>query len=218
MARPSTRSTGAISPIVPVQNISSARYTSVSDRSFSRAGDAVPPAKLQHDAARDPLRTGRLRAGQHLAAVYHEDVRGVGFRHEAAHVEHQGVVGPSDVGLDFRQYRLDKVAMMDLGVEAVRREAADGAGDERDAAFIVNGVLELGEDDEGRPGRVEARVHAGGVLDAARQRQADVNAVGHAIGFEGAADLAEDLLMSRDDREGEGQGGIAETVEVFASA
>ena len=42
-----------------------------------------------------------------------------------------------------------------------------------------------------------------------------MNAVGHAVGFQRAADFADDLLMGGDNGEGERLGGAAQAVEVF---
>ena len=56
--------------------------------------------------------------------------------------------------------------------------------------LVVDRRLVLGQHDQRRPRLVQPRVHAAGDLHAARQRQADVDAVGHVVGGERAADLA----------------------------
>ena len=133
IVRPSTRVTAASSPIVPVQNISS-RAVDLGQRQVADlVRDAVRGAELEHRCARDALGAGHGARRAHPPAIDDEHVRRVGLRDEAAHVEHQRIVGAGDVGLDLRQDRLDQVVVMDLGVEAIGRKAPHAGGDQRDA-------------------------------------------------------------------------------------
>ncbi len=140
----------------------------------------------------------------------------VGLGDEAAGVEHQRVVGAGGVGLDLRQDRLDQVRVVDLRVHDVRGRATDAAGDEAQAALVVDRGLELREDDERRPRLVQSRVHARGDLGAAGQGQADVDAVGHSVRGQRPPDLLDDLVVGRDLDEGQRLGGAVKAIEMLA--
>ena len=62
----------------------------------------------------------------------------------------------------------------------------------------------LGEDNQRRAGLVQSRVHAAGDFHAARERQADVDAVRHLVGRERAADLLSDFRVRGNLRECKG--------------
>ena len=154
------------------------------------AGDAVRRGTARAPRAR-VMPSGQATSArrEHAAAVHDEHVRRVRLGDEAAHVEHQRVVGAGDVGLDLGEDRLEQVVVVDLRVEAVGREAPHAAGDEREPVAVVDRRLVLGEHDQRRARLVEPRIHAGGDLHAAREREADVHAVAHAVRLERAADL-----------------------------
>ncbi len=97
-------------------------------------------------------------------------MRGVRLGDEASGVEHQRIIRPGGVGLDLGEDRVNQVAVVDLRVEHVGPRAPDRAGDERDPAEVVDRRLELGQDDQGRPARVDPRVHPRRVLDPSGER------------------------------------------------
>ena len=167
-------------------------------------GNALAAADLEDDAPRDAFRAGDVAARLDLAVGHDEHVRGVRLGDEALPVEHERVIGAGVVRLDLREDRLDEIAVVDLGVEAVRREAPHAACDEREPAAPVDRRLELREHDQRRTGLVEPRIHAGGDLDAAGEGEANVHAVAHRVRLERAADLRDHRLVARDLREREG--------------
>ena len=122
------------------------------------------------------------------------------------------------VGLDLGEDGLDQIAVVNLRVEHVGCRAADARSDEAQAGFVVHGRLVLGEDDQRRAGGVEARVHAGGELDAARQREPDVRVVGHVVRLEGALDFRRDGFRRRNLRESQRERRAAEPLEVLGQA
>ena len=69
--------------------------------------------------------------------------------------------------------------------------------------------------DQRRPRLIQARVHAGSDLDAAGQRQTNVNAVAHLVRDEGALDFIDDFFVSRNLRKRERFRGTPETGEMF---
>ena len=145
-------------------------------------------------------------------------MRRVRLRHEARHVQHESVVRARGVGLDLCEDGLQEVVVVDLGIQAVRREAAQRARDEAQALLVVDRGLVLGEDDEGRSFLVEARIHAGCDLRSARESEADVGVLLHVVGLERALDLAADVGGIGDRFETQGPGRVDEPFEVACQA
>ena len=71
------------------------------------------------------------------------------------------------------------------------------------------------EHDQRRPRLVQARVHPGGDLHAAGQRQANMNAVAHLVRGQRAPDLVDDFFVRRNFRKGERFRGTPEPGEMF---
>src|SRR5205085_6663568 len=116
---------------------------------------------------------------------------------------------------DLGQDRLDQIVVMNLGVKAIRWKTADAASYQSQAGFVIDGRLVLSQDDQRRPGLVQPRIHAARDFYAARQRQANVDAVGHIVGRERAADLFLDFVVRRNLRECQSQSRAAEPSEVL---
>ena len=85
---------------------------------------------------------------------------------------------------------------MDFRIQAIRRKPADGAGDQGQPASGINRGFVLGQYDQCRAGLVQTRVHAGGELYAAAERQADMHLVAHGICGQRALQLADDAVMA----------------------
>ena len=180
--------------------------------------DVVRGAEVQDCLARDALGAGVRRAREHPAIADKEDVRAVAFRDEAVLIQEQGGVRACGVGLDLREDALKEVVGVDLGVQAVRREAAYGRGGEREAGSVVDGRLELREDDQRGAGLVEPRVHPARDLRPAREREPDVDAVAHVVGVQRAAELLHDGVARGYARDGDGFGGVRQPREVLVEA
>ena len=91
--------------------------------------DVVRAADFQDDGAGDAFGAGDSVRREDVAAVDDEDMRGIGFRDEAASVEHEGVVGVRDIRLDFGEDRLNQIVVVNFGIEAVRWKTANATGD-----------------------------------------------------------------------------------------
>src|SRR5579864_1861229 len=172
-------------------------------------------ANLYYRGPGDAFRTGRLQARLHEAFLDREYMRGIRLGHKAFAVEHQGIVGSGRIGLYFCQNRLQQIAMMNLRIKAIGRKAAYATGDQRDAAEIVNRVLEFRQHDERGTSRIKPGVHARGVFHSARNGQADMYAVAHLIGRERSLDFARDLVATRNLRKCQRQGRTSKPVEMF---
>ena len=81
---------------------------------------------------------------QQDAVVDHEDIGRVGFRNETIHVQHDGVTGSCQVGLNLRQDIVDHVVVVNFGIDRLGRVATLRRGDERNAARVVVGGGALG--------------------------------------------------------------------------
>ena len=62
-----------------------------------------------------------------------KDIGGIGFGYIAEDVEHDRVVNACDIGLDFGEDVVDQIVVMDFGVNAHGRIAANRGGDQADA-------------------------------------------------------------------------------------
>ena len=155
--RPSISTTPAISPIVPVQNTSSAVYISVSETSRTSTGMPADERERQDRRSGDALRTGdRARRGQR-AVDDGEKVRRVRLGDEPATVEHQRVVGPGDVRLHLGEDRVEQVVVVDLRVEDVRTRPAGARGDQPQTGRVVHRRLVFRQHDQRAAGLVEPR-------------------------------------------------------------
>ena len=136
--------------------------------------------------------------GEQVVVFDQEDVGGVGFRDIAVDVQHDGVVHARHVGFDFGQDVVDQVVVVDLRVDALGGIAADGGGDQADAGGRVDRRFPLGKHDQAGAVPVQVRAHAGGDFFAPGQGEADVDAVPHAVGFQGFEDRRFDFLTAGD--------------------
>jgi hypothetical protein len=142
-------------------------------------------------------------------------VRRVRLRDKSPVVQHHRVVGARHVRLDLGQDRGEQVVVVDLGVQGVRGVAPDARRDQADPGPVVDRVLELGQHDQRRPGDVEPGIHARGELDAAGQRQADVDAGVHRISGQRPADLGHEGLAGGHGGEPQGVGRPAQPGQVL---
>ena len=69
---------------------------------------------------------------------YDEDIGGIGFGNIAENVEHDRVINACHIGLDFGEDVVDQVVVMDFGVDAHGRIAANRGGDQADAIRRIN--------------------------------------------------------------------------------
>mmetsp|Transcript_17745 Transcript_17745/g.45870 ORF Transcript_17745/g.45870 Transcript_17745/m.45870 type:complete len:448 (-) Transcript_17745:538-1881(-) len=182
-------------------------------------GDANLVGEREHRGACD---AGEAMVGsgrEQNTVLHHEEVGGIRLGDEAIDVQHDRVRGARVVGLDFGEDVVDQVVVMDLRVDALRRVAPVGGGDQLDALLVVVGGdtlrgLPLGEDDERASVHVELGVHARRRLLAPREREADVHAVAHAVGGECLEDGVAHLLGRVHIGKVHGAGGGVEAGEV----
>jgi hypothetical protein len=66
-----------------------------------------------------------------------------------------------------------------------------------DPVAVVNGWFVFGEDDEGAAPDVDAGIKSRSVFQSARDSEANVHGVGHAIGFQGLGECGNDLFSGR---------------------
>ena len=69
---------------------------------------------------------------------YDEDIGGIGFGYIAEDVEHDRVINACDIGFDFGEDVVDQIVVMDFGVDAHGRIAANRGGDQADAVRGIN--------------------------------------------------------------------------------
>ena len=145
-----------------------------------------------------------------------EEVRGVRLGHEPALVQHDRVVGASQIRLDLGHDRGQQVVVMNLRVQGVRAGPPDAGGDQRDPARVVHRRLVLRQHDERGPGLVKPGVHPAGDLDSAGQGEPDMHVVGHLVGGQSPADFLRDLRVCRDLLEGQRQGRPAQPGQMLS--
>ena len=100
----------------------------------------------------------------------------VRLRDKTAGVEHDRIVRAGVVRFDLGQDGVEQIGVMNLRIEDVRWRPAHLARDQAQPALRVNRRLVLREHDQGRPALVEARIHPGGDLDPAGERETNVDA------------------------------------------
>jgi glycerol-3-phosphate dehydrogenase len=148
------------------------------------AGNRVRGAEFEHRRARDPRQAVVRERRAHLALRHEKDVGRVGLADVALNVEHHSVVDARVVGLDLGEDVVDQVVVVDLRVDAHRRVAPPGRRDQFQHARAEHRRLPFGEHDQARAVDVVARAHATRELLAARERQAHVGLVAHAVALE----------------------------------
>ena len=67
-----------------------------------------------------------------------EDIGGIGFGYIAEDVEHDRVINACDIGFYFGEDIVDQIVVMDFGVDAHGRIAANRGGDQADAVRGIN--------------------------------------------------------------------------------
>jgi hypothetical protein len=82
-------------------------------------------------------------------------------------------------------------------IEDFRRRSPDLARNQRQTSLGVNRRLMFGENDQGRPGFIEARVHPGRDFHSAGERKPNVDAVAHFVGDECLLDFVDDFFARR---------------------
>src|SRR5262245_15680691 len=172
--------------------------------------------KREHGLPGDALRAGYRSGGDESGIDDDEQVGGVGLRDEAPAVEHHSIVGSGGVRLHFGQDGVEQVVVVDLRVEHVRGGPAHTSRDQAQPGRGVHRFLELGQHDQGAPGRVEPGVHATGQLNAPGQRESYVDTVGHSVGPQGFTQSSGDVRVRRDRGEAERGRGTPQPGKVFA--
>ncbi len=86
---------------------------------------------------------------------------------------------------------------MNLRIENFRRRSRDLARNQGQTSLGVNRRLMFGENNQGRPGFIEPRVHSGSDFHSTRQREANVDAIAHFIGSECLLDFVDDFFARR---------------------
>src|ERR1700730_9524197 len=96
---------------------------------------------------------------------------------------------------------------MNSWIEDLRRWTPECARAQTQSGLGVDRRFVLGKDDQGRPGLIEPWIHAGGDLQPAVQRKANMHAVAHLVCGERALDLLNDLVArwKIDNRQGAGR-------------
>src|SRR5436305_6807467 len=87
---------------------------------------------------------------------------------------------------------------MNPWIENLWRRPPHLARDQGQASSRVNRRLMFREDDQGRSALVQARIHSGGDLDSARQRQPNVHRIVHLVRGYSAFYLVDDPFVRRD--------------------
>jgi hypothetical protein len=154
-------------------------------------GDSFLSAQVQDGHAGDSFGAGPSGGRFDGAVANEEDVGGVGLGEVALGVEHEGVIGSGGGRFHLGEDGGELIAAVDVLVEDVGEGAPGGRGVEDEARLVVDGSLVLGEDEERTAVGVDTRIESGGVFDASRDGEANVDRVGHSVRGEGALELFE---------------------------
>lgn len=89
--------------------------------------------EIDYDTSCYAGQAGIRRGRDKRPFFYDEDIGGIGFRYIAKDVEHDRVINACDIGFDFGEDVVDQIVVMDFGVDAHGRIAANRGGDQADA-------------------------------------------------------------------------------------
>lgn len=159
-------------------------------------GNLIVMTELQHSVARDAFRASVCERRFDDAIFNGENMCGVGLGDAALQIKHECIVNASSIRFQLGENGSELVARVNVLVEHVSGWATERGSDQRDTCLVVDGCFVLSEDDEGAAELIDAWVQAAGVLEASRQREADVNVIPHVVGFERAAKFIDELLVA----------------------
>ncbi len=132
-------------------------------------------------------------------------------------IQHQCLIRACLNGLIQRHHFVQFAVTVELGVERIRRRAANRGSEQADALLKTFGIdaFVLGDDDNGWSALGQARVLRGRSLDAARNHQAHMHVVMHIVGADRFVECLCEFLRHHADVESNGFRSLIEPREML---